>query len=182
MRTPASLLGFSCRTEYLVWYLVKLLRVPLARERPGLCGPYTLAAVLRVHGDRVSIVELTRLCRATRARGTSPRNLAAAARVRGFRARVQAWAEMSDLAAALRRGLPPVVLWFSGDEGHYSAVVGLDRRFIYLADPELGRTRKLPRDAFRRVWFDFSTDGPEKRAQLYARWMLTVEPKKRENG
>lgn len=159
--------------------MMRNFRLPIRRERPGLCGPYTLAAVLRFHGDRVSLAELMRLCRATRARGTSPRDLAAAARARGFRTRVQEWAEMSNLAAALRRGLPPIVLWFSGDEGHYSAVVGLDRQSVSLADPELGRVRRLPRDAFRRVWFDFSTSGPEKASRLYARWMLVVEPKQR---
>ncbi|TSC72111.1 MAG: putative fusion protein (N:peptidase-C:desuccinylase) [Parcubacteria group bacterium Gr01-1014_38] len=156
---------------------MKLLRVPLARERPGLCGPYTLAAVLRFHGDRASLAILTRLCRATRARGTSPERLAAAARARGFRTCVKAWADFGDLAAALRRGLPPIVLWFSGDEGHYSAVSGLDRTSVALADPELGKIRRMPRDVFRRVWFDFSTSGPEKTSRLYARWMLVIEPR-----
>lgn len=156
---------------------MNLLRVPIEREQPGLCGPYALRAVLKFHGDRVSLAALVRLSRATRGSGTTPENLAAAARARGFRTRVRAWAELADLAAELRRRLPPIVLWFSGDEGHYSAVVGLDRRYVVLADPELGRVRKLPRDVFRRVWFDFSTSGPEKGAKLFARWMLVIEPR-----
>lgn len=158
---------------------MKRFSVRIPRQPPGLCGPYTLAAVLRFHGDRVSFARLVRLCRATRVRGTMPENLAAAARARGFRTRVKRWAELSDLATALRRGLPPMVLWFSADEGHYSIVVGLDRRFVWLADPELGRVRRMPRDVFRRVWFDFSTSGPEKTSRLYPRWMLVIEPKKR---
>lgn len=157
---------------------MNLLRVPVEREQPGLCGPYALRAVLKFHGDRVSIATLTQLCRATRARGTTPERLAAAARARGFRTRVNAWADFDGLAGSLRRGLPPIVLWFSEDEGHYSAVAGLDRTSIALADPELGRVRKMPRNVFRRVWFDFSTSGPEKTSRLYARWMLVVEPKK----
>lgn len=88
------------------------------------------------------------------------------------------WAELSDLAASVRAGLPPLVLWFSEVEGHYSVVVGLDRQNVFLADPELGRVRRLPRRVFRQVWFDFATSGPEKGAKLYARWMLVVKPER----
>ena len=157
---------------------MKRFPVRIQRQPPGLCGPYTLAAVLRFHGDRVSFARLARLCHATRARGTTPEHLIAAARARGFRTHVKQWAEITDLAVFLRRRLPPIVLWFSEDEGHYSVVVGLDRRFIWLADSELGKVRRMPRDVFRRVWFDFSTNGPEKTSRLYARWMLGIEPKK----
>ena len=148
----------------------------VSRERPGLCGPFALAALLRFYGDRVSLPTLARLCRATRARGTTPDHLATAARARGFQVRTKRWADIADLARVLHRGLPPIVLWFSEDEGHYSIVVGLDPRSVALADPELGRIRRLSRQMFRRVWFDFSTSGPEKGATLYARWMLVVEP------
>ena len=158
---------------------MKALPVRVEREQPGLCGPYALAAVLRFHGDRVPITTLAKLARATRAHGTMPEHLVAAARARGFRTRIRRWADLNNLAAALRRRLPPIVLWFSEDEGHYSVVAGLDRRFVTLADPELGGTRKIARSVFCRVWFDFSTSGPEKHSTLYARWMLVVEPRKR---
>ena len=40
-------------------------------------------------------------------------------------------------------------------DGHYSVIAGLDDKFIYLQDPEIGKIRKLRRDDFMRVWFDF---------------------------
>jgi len=36
-----------------------------------------------------------------------------------------------------------------------SIVYGLDNKFIYLQDPEIGKIRKIERDDFTRVWFDF---------------------------
>ena len=36
-----------------------------------------------------------------------------------------------------------------------TVVMGLDDNFIYLQDPELGAMRKIERNNFMRVWFDF---------------------------
>lgn len=155
---------------------MRVLPVRMRRQTTGACGPYALAAVLLYHGVRVPVRRLAKLMGTTRAHGTKPPRLRAAARSLGFDVWVRQWAELRDLRRVLKRNRPPVVLWFSEQEGHYSVVVGLDQRFVYLADPELGRVRKLSRRFFRRCWFDFSTDGPEKRSRLYPRWMLVVEP------
>jgi len=156
---------------------MKTITIRIKRQRSDHCGPYALEAVLRFYGDKISPAALSRLCRTNR-HGTSPENLAAAARARGFTVKTKEWAEINDLIKELRRGFPPIVLWFSENEGHYSVIVGADRQFITLADPELGKNRKLSRSVFRRVWFDFSTSGPERHSRLYARWMMTIKPKK----
>ena len=36
-----------------------------------------------------------------------------------------------------------------------TTVVGLDEEYIYLQDPEIGSMRKLEREDFMTVWFDF---------------------------
>ena len=41
-------------------------------------------------------------------------------------------------------------------DGHYSVVCGLDDKNIYLQDPEIGSMRKLDREDFMTVWFDFT--------------------------
>lgn len=156
----------------------KLLNVPIQRQKEGYCGPQALAAVLHYYGDHISVDALARLCKTTSTEGTEPENLVGATKSRGFRAQTKLWAEIKDLESAVRRKRPPIVLWFSETEGHYSVVVGLNRREVFLADPELGAVRTFPRNVFRRLWFDFSTDGPEKHSRLYARWMMTVEPQR----
>jgi len=40
-------------------------------------------------------------------------------------------------------------------DGHYSVAIGLNDKFIYLNDPEIGRIRKIKREDFMIVWFDF---------------------------
>lgn len=156
---------------------LRRLEVPIAKQAPSMCGPYALAAVLRYYGDRVSVSRLIHLTKATVEDGTEPENMVAAARARGFHVFVRAWAELNDLEEALRHQQPPIVLWFSVDEGHYSVVVAVSKRFLYLADPEYGRIHRLPRDVFRRTWFDFDTSEYELHTRVYARWMMVVEPK-----
>jgi len=66
----------------------------------------------------------------------------------------------------LEKGVPVIVDWFTrgrkdyGDsdvaDGHYSVVMRLDDKDIYLQDPEIGRMRKLDREDFMTVWFDFT--------------------------
>jgi predicted double-glycine peptidase len=34
-------------------------------------------------------------------------------------------------------------------------VAGLDNKYVYLQDPEIGKIRKLKREYFMMVWFDF---------------------------
>ena len=41
-------------------------------------------------------------------------------------------------------------------DGHYSVVIGLDDEYIYLQDPEIGGERKIKRENFMKVWFDFT--------------------------
>lgn len=155
---------------------VKLLPVPVKKQTEGACGPYALASVLQYFGRPASIARLKTLAKTSRKHGTTPANMARAVQKLGFNVRVKEWAELPDLQRTLEHRLPPIVLWFSENEGHYSAVVGMDRRFVSLADPELGMVRKLSKAAFRRTWFDFSTSGPERHSRLYARWMMVVEP------
>ncbi len=65
--------------------------------------------------------------------------------------------------------------WFSGDDGHYSVVVGIDRKYIHLQDPELGKVRSLDIPTFRRVWFDFPGDMLHSHRDLILRRMIVVE-------
>ena len=65
----------------------------------------------------------------------------------------------------LHKQVPVIVDWFTrgrGDypdseiaDGHYSVVAGLDAEYILLMDPEIGGVRRLARNDFLRVWFDF---------------------------
>jgi len=83
----------------------------------------------------------------------------------GLKAVIKNNSSFKDIEKWLTRGTPVIVNWFTrgrtdyGDssvaDGHYSVIMGLDDSFIYLQDPELGAMRKIERNNFMRVWFDF---------------------------
>jgi len=73
--------------------------------------------------------------------------------------------------------MPVIVDWFSADEGHYSVVVHIDKRFAYLNDPELARVRKIDVNTFERVWFDFESDYLRTPKDLILRRMIVICPK-----
>ncbi len=67
----------------------------------------------------------------------------------------------------MNHDIPVIVDWFShGTEpvkgntanGHYSVVIGVDDKDIYLLDPEDGKERAFKHDEFLRVWFDWEKD------------------------
>ena len=64
--------------------------------------------------------------------------------------------------------------WFSVDDGHYSVVIGMDKKFIYLNDPEWGKVRKLELKIFKRVWFDYKGDFPVSSRDFIIRRIMVI--------
>jgi predicted double-glycine peptidase len=82
--------------------------------------------------------------------------------------------------------VPVIVNWFTRGridypeedvpDGHYSVVVGLDEEFIYLQDPEIGKLRKIEREDFMKVWFDFKGKYIDPN-ELIVRQLIAIEKK-----
>ena len=83
----------------------------------------------------------------------------------GFKVEIKNLSSFEDIEEWLSKKVPVIVDWFSPGrmdkkedempDGHSSIVVGLDLEYIYLMDPETGGMRKIKREDFYRVWFDF---------------------------
>ena len=85
----------------------------------------------------------------------------------GFKVKIKNHSSFKDIKSWLNRGVPVIVDWFSRgstDERytesdvageHYSVVVGLEEKYIYLRDPEIDKIRKITKEDFLTVWFDF---------------------------
>lgn len=147
----------------------------------GYCGPANLKMVLGYYGILKSENELAKLCGTHRALGTTVRQLAKAAKRFGLKVEIKSYCTYRDLKKWLAREVPVIVDWFSKGlpesptaDGHYSVVVGLDRHFIYLMDPEIGKLVRLKRDAFMRVWFDFTGDYIKSRRQMIVRQIIAI--------
>jgi predicted double-glycine peptidase len=145
----------------------KVLRVKRFQEtlNSSYCGPASLKIVLDYYGIKKTEKELAKMAGWNKDLGVSDRGIKKAAKALGFKVGIKNNSSYSDIQNWLNKGVPVIVNWFTRGrkdytdsdvpDGHYSVVVGLDDKFIYLQDSEIGKTRKLDREDFMRVWFDF---------------------------
>jgi len=130
-----------------------------------MCGPASLKIVLEYYGINKSEEELAKMAGHKKGSGIDDEGIKRVAERLGFKVKTKNNSSFRDIENWLKKEVPVIVDWFTkgrtdyGDsataDGHYSAVMGLDDVFIYLQDPELGAMRKIKRDDFVRVWFDF---------------------------
>lgn len=133
-----------------------------------MCGPASLKIVLEYFGTTKSEEELAGLCKVKKELGTDDKSIKKVAEKLGLKVKIKNNSSYKDIEKWLKKDVPVMVDWFTkgraycGDsstaDGHYSVVMGLDDEFIYLQDPELGAMRKIKREDFMRVWFDFKGD------------------------
>ena len=125
------------------------------KQSKGFCGPASLKMVLEFYGIKKSEQELARKTGSTRNRGTSEARLARTARNFGLKVHVKENANIGDIRKYIAKNIPIIVDWFSPEEaGHYSVVVGIDKKNIYIADPHFGKIRKYEIKWFEERWFD----------------------------
>ena len=132
----------------------------------GMCGPASLKIVLDYYGLDKSEQELAELTGHTAGLGINSEGITDAAKSLGFSVEIKNESSLEEIENWLEKGVPIIVDWFTRGrhdyddsavaDGHYSVVSGLDDEFIYLQDPEIGNERKIKRDDFLKVWFDFA--------------------------
>lgn len=130
-----------------------------------MCGPASLKMVFDYYGIEKLEAEIAKLCGTTEELGTDDQGMKKAAESIGFKVEIKDNSTFEDIQKWLHKKIPVVVNWFTRgridyteeevSDGHYSVVVGLDDEFIYLQDPEIGKLRRIKRDDFMKVWFDF---------------------------
>jgi len=157
----------------------KMIKIKSFRQTRGYCGPASLKMVLGYYGANKSEAALAKLSGATRSRGIDAKGMLRAAGKLGFEGLIKDYASISDIKRYIKQNIPVIVDWFSQDDGHYSVAVGLDERFIYLQDPEIGKVRKLGLETFRRVWFDFPGLSPYPRKNPIIRRIIVIKKRGR---
>lgn len=132
----------------------------------SMCGVASLKIVLDYYGIEKSEKELAKLCKVDKNLGIDDKDIKRVAEQLGFKVLIKNNSSFRDIEKWLDKKVPVIVDWFTKGrqeyseaetaDGHYSVVAGLDEKYIYLQDPEIGKIRKLKRDDFMRVWFDFT--------------------------
>lgn len=164
--------------------MIKKLRI-VEQKRTGMCGPAALRILLSYFKIDKSEEYLARLCQSSQKRGTHPKKIATALKQLGFKTSSGTWGGKERCWKNLnywvnKRNLPVLVDWFSKIVGHYSVVIGLDRKNIWLADPEFHekqrRIRKFSWNDFFLWWFDFEGEYIKRLRDLEVRWWLVAYP------
>lgn len=132
----------------------------------GMCGPASLKIVLAYYGVEKTEQELSKMSGTKKDVGIDDHGLKKAATQLGFKVKIKNMSTFKDIERWLDKKVPVIVNWFTRGradyidsdvaDGHYSVVAGLDDNYIYLQDPEIGSIRRLKKDDFMTVWFDFS--------------------------
>lgn len=135
----------------------------------SLCGPASLKIVLDFYGDQKTEHELAILCNWNENYGVDDTNIKQAAESLDYKVEIISDSSFEEIERWLDKGVPVIVNWFTKGrsdyqdnevaDGHYSVVAGIDEEYIYLEDPEIGSIRKLTKENFMRVWFDFSGEN-----------------------
>ena len=149
---------------------LKILKVKPFQEtlNSGYCGPASLKIVLGYYGIDKTEKELAKMAGWNKDLGIDDEGIKKAAENFGFKVKIKNNSSYKDIENWLNKKVPVIIDWFTKGrpdykesevaDGHYSVVAGLDDKFIYLQDPEVGKIRKLKREDFMRVWFDFRGD------------------------
>lgn len=149
----------------------------------GYCGPASLKMVLGYYGILKTEDELALLMGWDKDLGVDDQGIKKAAESFGLKVEIQNESTFEDIEKWLDKKVPVIVDWFTRGrqdytesavpDGHYSIVSGLDDEYIYLQDPEIGRERKIEKDDFLLVWFDFTgeTIKPE---ELIIRQIIAI--------
>ncbi len=150
----------------------------------GWCGPSTLKIVFDYYGLNLPEKKLVKLCKTTREKGTTVQNIRAIAKNLGFKVKVQNNSNFEEIYKWLQKDVPVIVDWFTRGRndyddfdvagGHYSVCIGLDDKYIYVSDPEIGRVRKMERKDFLSVWFDFPGSYIRKPSEIILRRIVAV--------
>jgi len=152
-----------------------------------MCGPASLKIVLDYYGIDKSEQELAKLTGLAPGLGVDDKGIANATESLGLKVQIENESTFNDIEKWLQKGVPVIVDWFTRGrsdyedsevaDGHYSVVVGLDDEYIYLQDPEIGNKRKIEREDFMKVWFDF-TGHYIKSDELIIRQLIAIYPDK----
>lgn len=165
---------------------MKLLKIKPFQEtlHKGWCGPAVLKMILEFYGIKKSEKELALLAGTTLEEGTDAKQMQEALRLFGLKTRIKNNSTFNDVKEYLDKNIPVIVDWFTRGrkdypdsvvaDGHYSIVVGLDKQFIYLQDPEIGKLRKIKRNDFLRVWFDYSGEFLRSNKEVYLKRIIVV--------
>lgn len=153
-----------------------LIQLPeIYKQTPMFCGPTCLRMIFKFHGIEKTEEELAELTKASRTDGTSPDEIVRVAREFGFQAEYKTRSSIEELRLLIEQGVPPIVDWFSEENGHYSIVIGIDDEYVTMAEPLTGSTRTLTIKNFLIKWFELDAYPPQDPSNFTLRDIIIIK-------
>jgi len=142
------------------------------------CGPASLKMALSHFNISKSERSLIKLTGAKAGFGCNPEDIVRAAKIIGLEARYIKTSSIKEIRRLLDKEHSLIVDWFSPSvAGHYSVVVALDKKYITLADPEIGKLNRLTIADFVNHWFELDSYPPKDTKKFFLRELIVIEKK-----
>jgi 8-oxo-dGTP pyrophosphatase MutT (NUDIX family) len=140
------------------------LKIKLFKQTPGFCGPSSVRMVLDYYGLRKTESQFAKLIGATRKDGCDQKQIILAIKKLGFGAYYKNKSSIKELRKLLFKKIPIIVSWSpSGDYGHYSVIVGIEKNNILIADPKKDEIQSMVIKEFDKKWYEFYDNKKEMR-------------------
>lgn len=159
---------------------------PVVQANNYECGVACIQTILGTRGIRSNRQALKKLLKTNRNYGTMPRNIKEVLGAYEFKVRERFEANLDNIESELSKGRLCLVAYQAWgykkyfetlQSGHYSVIFGIEKDFLWLADPNVRGARvryrkgvrKIKREVFEGRWID--EDGKKK---VYDRWYLAI--------
>ncbi|MBI2086943.1 MAG: C39 family peptidase [Candidatus Zambryskibacteria bacterium] len=144
------------------------------------CGPTSIKMIVNYFGIKMSQKNIEILCGNWKKEGMNNKDIVATLKKIGLNVKASYNSGWQDLVAQNSNDKVIIVSWMlRGYVGHFSVVEKMDKKHIWLNDPESGRVIKLEKTIFMRLWFDYDDLWyPKKSSDFKLRWMAVVFQKK----
>jgi ATP-binding cassette, subfamily B, bacterial len=154
-----------------------MLKVPLYEQNRGYtCGPTCITMLGEFYRLPLTWKAIMKVSKCNKD-GMSNQDMVNALKKLGFRVNASSRNSWQDLRRNYERGIPSIVAWMlHGYIAHFSIVVKVTGEHIVLADPDNGERRRMRKNVFMRLWFDY--DGnffPKKAKDIHRHWAATVK-------
>jgi len=155
-----------------------VIKFKVCKQLDAYCGPATLKIVFDYLGLVKSQEEWAKLAGATHEEGMQNDGLFKAIKAVGYSYKFFKVSSFEDIKKFLDKKIPVIVVWWTGQWGHYSVVADISQKTIILADPSIGQFKRINLKRFDHLWFDFAQDYERKPEDLELRTFIAVLPKK----
>lgn len=152
---------------------------PIKQKDDTACGPACIQMVFSYFGFPHSVGKIAKISQYRKKDGLSNHDLVQTLRALGFTVREKANSSWADLMSLNTTGRVIIVSWMKfGYIGHFSVVEKVSEHHVTLADPHDGKTIKITKNVFMRLWMDYDDLWyPVKNTDIQLRWLCIISKK-----